>query len=147
MSIGFPTLIGGFIHNCGALELFINNTIRAFATDSLLSANLIKSPLYKRIVLLRQLLHDRSCIGKEVIDSLCNELEEIRKQRNIVAHNPFVSTEPNGTGTEEILVLRYKPVGVDSPDKLTKEDVARLVTKTKDLMIKFTKLIPEATKT
>ena len=147
MTVDFSTLIGRFIHYCGALEFFTNNSIRAFSMDPLLSTNAIKSPLYKRIVLLRQLLHDRSDINKDDIDSLCDELDEIRKQRNIVAHNPFVSTKPNGTGTEEILVLRYKPAGVDSPDKLTKKDVAKLVEQTKQLMIRFAELIPRAAKT
>ncbi len=98
-------------------------------------------------MLLRQLLHDRSDINKDDIDSLCDELDEIRKQRNIVAHNPIVSTKPNESGTEEILVLRYKPTGVTSPDKLTKEDIAKLVEQTKQLMIRFVKLIPESTNT
>jgi len=146
MAVDFTTLIGRFIHHCGALEFFTNNSIRAFAKDPLLSNNLIKSPLYKRIALLRQLLKDRSNIKEDDIDSLCDELDEIRKQRNIVAHNPFVSTKPNGTGTEEILVLRYKPEGVDSPEKLTKKDIIELVEKTKQLMVRFAELIPEATK-
>lgn len=147
MTADFPTLIGRFIHHCGALEFFTNNSIRAFSTDPLLSVDAIKSPLYKRIVLLRQLLHDRSDINKDDIDSLCDELDEIRKQRNIVAHNPIVSTKPNESGTEEILVLRYKPAGVTSPDKITEEDVAKLVEQTNQLMIRFAQLIPAATKT
>ena len=147
MTADFPTLIGRFIHHCGALEFFTNNSIRAFATDPLLSVDAIKSPLNKRIVLLRQLLHDRSDINRDDIDSLCDELDEMRKQRNIVAHNPIVSTTPDESGMEEILVLRYKPAGVASPDKITKEDVAKLVEQTNQLVKRFAQLIPAATKT
>ncbi len=147
MTVDFPTLIGRFIHHCGALEFFINNSIRAYATDSLLSTDAIKSSLYKRIVLLRQLLHERSDINKDDIDFLCDELDEIRKQRNIVAHNPIVSTEPNGPGTEAILVVRHKPAGVTIPEEITREDVARLVEQTRKLMIRFAELVPAATKT
>lgn len=147
MTVDFPTLIGKFIHHCGALEFFINNSIRSYATDLLLSNDAIKSSLYKRIVLLRQLLHERSEIKKNDVDSLCNELDEIRKQRNIIAHNPIVSTKPNGSGTEEILVFRYKTVGVTSPDRITMKDVAKLVDQTNQLMNRFIELIPAATGT
>jgi hypothetical protein len=78
---------------------------------------------------------------------MCDELDEIRNQRNIVAHNPIVSTKPDESGTEEILVLRYKPAGVTIPAKLTKEDITKLVEQTKQLMLRFAKLIPESTKT
>ena len=146
MSKEFSTLIGRFIHHCGALEFLTNNSISAFATDPLLATDAIKSPLYKRIDLLRQLLHDRSDINEDDIDSLCDELDEMRKQRNIVAHNPIMSTKPNDPDTEEILVFRFKPVGIISSDKVTKEDVTKLVEQTRKLLIRFVELIPESTK-
>jgi hypothetical protein len=147
MTEDFSKLIGRFIHHCGVLEFLTNNSIIALATDRVLSTAAIKSPLNKRVVLLRQLLRDRSDINTDDIDSLCDELDEIRKQRNIVAHNPIMSTKPNGSGREELLVLRYKPEGVTIPDKVTKEDVAKLVRQTKQLILRFTELIPEATET
>ena len=145
MSADFSTLIGRFIHHCGALELLTNNSIRAFATDPLLATDAIKSSLYNRIKLLRQLLHDSSGINKNDIDSLCDELDEIRKKRNIVAHNPILSKNPNDTNTGEILVFRYKPAEITSSYKLTKEDVAKLVEQTRKLLITFADLIPEST--
>jgi hypothetical protein len=147
MTADFPTLIGRFIHHCGALGLFINNSISAFATDPLLPRDAIQSTLYRRIVLLRQLLLERPDIKREDIYSLCNELDEIRKQRSIVVHNPIMSTMPNEGGTEVILVLRHKPAGVTSPDKITKEDVAKLIQQTNQLMLRFVELIPAATGT
>jgi len=147
MNTDFPTLIGKFIHHCGAIEFFVNNSIRAFASDPLLSAEAVKSPLYKRIVLLKKLLQERSNVKHDEIDLLCTELDEMRNKRNIVAHNPIVSSAPDESGTEEVLVLRYKPTGVTSPDNLTIKDVSELVKKSKDLMLKFATLVPESTKT
>ena len=109
-----------------------------------MSTNAIKSPLYKRIVLLRQLLHERSDIKEDDIDSLCDELDEMRKNRNIVAHNPIVSTTRDGSGTEDILVLRYKPAGVTT-DTISMENIAKLVEQSGQLMVRFSKLIPDAT--
>ncbi len=146
MSKDFIKLIGMFIHQCGALEFLTNNCIRAFSLDPLLSNEAIKSPFSRRIVLLRQLLYERSNIDKDDIDSISDELNKIREKRNIVAHNPIMSTKPDGSGEEEILVLSYRPVDVTIPDNLTKEDVAKLVNQTKELLIKMGKLIPESTK-
>ena len=142
MTTDFPTLIGKFIHHCGVLEFFTNNSIRAYARDPLLSADAIKSSFYKRIILLRQLLYDRSDIKKNDIDFLCDKLDEIRIERNIIAHNPIFSTMPNGSGTEEILVLRYKPTGVDSPYTITKKEIAtmKVVQQASRLKWKATKL-------
>ena len=147
MSDDFPSLIGKFIHQCGALEFLVNNSIRAFSKDSLLSADAVKSPLYKRINLLRELLKTRSKVDEDEIGRLCNELDALRKKRNIVAHNPIVKSAPNESGTEEILVLRYKPTEVIIPDKLSKKDLAELVNESGALMVRFTKLVPESTKT
>jgi len=147
MAADFPTLVGRFIHHCGALELFTNNAIKAFATDTLLSTDAIESTWYKRIGLLRRLLEERSNVKKDDIKSLCDELDEVRKQRNIVAHNPIVSTDPNGSGTEAILVVRYKPARDTIREEITREDVARLVKQTNKLMRRFAELVPAATKT
>lgn len=147
MTENFPTLIGRFIHHCGALEFLTNNSIRAFARDPLLSNDAIKSSWSKRINLLQKLLNDRSNISKNDINNLCDELEEIRKKRNLVAHNPILSTKPNGSGTEEILVIRYKPDAASCINKITKEDVAKLVIHSNKLIKRFTGLVPDSTKT
>ena len=86
-------------------------------------------------------------IDSDVINSLCDELDEIRIKRNIVAHNPIVSTKPDHTGEEQILVIRHKPSEVVIPDKITKDDISELVNKTKNLMLKLSNLIPESKET
>ena len=147
MTENFPTLIGKFIHHCGALEFLTNNSIRAFARDPLLSNDAIKSSWSKRINLLQKLLSDRSNISKSDIKNLCDELDEIREKRNLVAHNPIVSTKPNESGTEEILVIRYKTDRANCVNKITKEDVAKLVAHTNKLIKRFAGLVPDSTKT
>jgi len=147
MSVDFEKLIGMFIHQCGGLELLTNNCIRAFATDPLLSTDAIKSSFTKRIDLLRKLLHDRSDISKDEINSICDELKIICEKRNIVAHNPIMSTKPNGSGIKEILILRYSPSEVTIPNKLTKGDISKLLSQTTKLLKKIGELIPESTKT
>jgi len=138
MSVDFEKLIGMFIHQCGGLELLTNNCIRAFATDPLLSTDAIKSSFTKRIDLLRKLLHDRSDISKDEINSICDELKIICEKRNIVAHNPIMSTKPNGSGIKEILILRYSPSEVTIPNKLTKGDISKLLSpKLSDFQMDF----------
>ena len=147
MTVSFPTLVGRFIHHCGALEFLTNNAIKVFATDPLLSTDAIESTWYKRIGLLRRLLHERSDIKKDDIKSLCDELDEVRKQRNIVAHNPIMLKEPNESGTEVILVVRHKPEGAITQEELTRENIKELVKQTGKLMVRFVELVPAATKT
>lgn len=125
----------------------MNNSIRAFASDPLLSSELVKAPLRKRIVILKKILKERSKVKHDEIDLLCTELDEMREKRNIVAHNPIISSAPNESGIEEILVIRYGSTEVTTPNKMSKIDVSDLVNKSKDLMLKFATLIPESTKT
>jgi len=147
MAVDFPTLVGRFIHHCGALEFFTNNSIKAFATDGLLSTDAIKSPWKNRIALLRKLLHERSNLQFSDIESLCNEMNDVREKRNIAAHNPILREDPNQVDTEFILVIRHKPEGDTSLEKMTRDDIAELVEQTKHLMLRFTQLVPAATQT
>lgn len=146
MTVDFPKLIGLFIHHCGALELLTNNSIKAFAKDPLLFSEVIKASWSKRITLLRKLLQSRSNLNKDDVGTLCDELDEIREKRNLVAHNPILSTKPNGSGTEEILIVRHKIDKADDIKKITKEDVAELVKQTKNIIMKFVELVPNSTK-
>lgn len=142
----FTTLIGEFIHHCGALELLTNNSIKAFAKDPLLSNDAIKSSWRKRIDLLQKLLSNRSNARDNDIVNLCKKLNEIREKRNLIAHNPIVSKSPNGTGTEEILVVRYKSNAAINVNSITQKDVAKLVNETNELLRRFASLVPESTK-
>ena len=135
--------VGTFIHSCGALELLTNNAIRAFATDSLLSAQSTKMPWARRIVLLRQLLLERTELEESTVKDLCQELDSIRKERNIVAHNPVALTE---NGYEVILVLQYGTDGNSNNDTRTLADIQALVKRAVQLLGIFAATIPSATK-
>jgi len=145
MALNFPELIGRFIHHCGALELLTNNSIKSFSSDPLLLSEVIKFSWYNRITLLRKLLVDRFNLKQADVKILCDELDEIRIKRNLVAHNPILSTKPDGSGTEEILIIRYKVDKVDDIEKITKQDIAVLVKQTKELIIKFAAMVPNST--
>ena len=146
MNDDFPTLIGLFIHHCGSIEFLVNNSIRAFSTDPLLSAEAVAFSLYKRINLLKSLLKERSSIDEEEINLLCKGLDDLRMKRNMVAHNPIFFHEPDNSATAEILVLRYRSDKVEAKNKLIKKDLSELVNISRDLMLKFIDLIPESTK-
>jgi len=147
MASDFAGIIGQFIHHCGALELFTNNSIRYTVKDPSLSSKMIKFTWYNRIILLRLLLVDGFNLKQDDVKKLCDELDEIRKKRNQVAHNPILSTKPDGSGTEEILIIRYKNEKVDVIEKIKKEDIAKLVNQSKALLIKFANMVPSATST
>ncbi len=147
MVTDFPTLIGFFIHHCGALELLTNNAIRALATDKLLSANVLKSPLARRIDVLRALLSERSRLSPAEVKSLCDDLHRIGNRRNLVAHNPIVCDDPNDRGTESVLIVRHKPKGPAASEELSKKELREFVKESAELMARFAKLVPEATQT
>jgi len=142
----FPLAIGKFIHHCGGLELFVNNAIRSFGEDDVLSAAAIKAPLYRRIHTLRNLLHERSDLASEDVVALCDDLEATRKNRNDVVHNPIMTQEVGGWDDAVILCVRYKPDGTIITEELARDDVVRFVNQTSELLQRFAELVPEATK-
>jgi hypothetical protein len=104
----FRQLIGGIIHVCGVLEFLTNDSIKRLGEDSLLSNEIITLPFQRRIRILRDLLHDRSTWSPETVDSLCNELSEIAKLRNEVAHNPIGTDVDDKNAKPFISVIRHK---------------------------------------
>lgn len=147
MTTDFATLVGTFIHHCGALEFLTNNAIRALARDPLLSADAVQAPLARRIALLRRLLEERSELSPSDVKSLCDKLNRLRQRRNMVAHNPICDTKPDGKGLRSILVVRHKPKGSPGLEEVTLEALRDLVNESGELMVRFAKLVPEATST
>ena len=146
LTIDLATLVGRFIHHCGALEHLTNNAIKNLSSDSILATEAIKSSFSKRIELLSRLLRDRSNLNNDDIDYLYNELNAVRKKRNIVAHNPIAFKDTNQTSSEVILIVRHKPEGTEDPKEMSCAEVACLVEKTSKLILRFVELIPDATK-
>ncbi len=144
MTMEFPKLVGAFIHHCGALEFLTNSAIRAFASDDVLSANVVKAPLARRIDVLRALLAQRSALGPAEVASLCDDLNRVRTRRNLVAHNPIVRTDADNEGTESILIVRHKPEGSPDSEELSVHDLRTLVNESRELMERFAELVPEA---
>ena len=147
MSKDFPLLVGRFIHYCGLIEFYVNNSIRAFSKDEILLAIAVKMPLIQRIELLKKLLKERSEINHKEIDSLCKDLDSLRMKRNIVAHNPILSKSPDESSPKEIIAVRYRPVGNHDLSTISEDDISDLVSKSREIMIKIYELIPESRKT
>src|SRR2546427_4370560 len=92
MAEPFAELIGKIVHNCGVLEFFTNNSIRALskANDTPSFDEIISMAFSRRIRILRKLLRKSKILTPE-IDSLLTEILEVAKDRNLVAHNPIAS--------------------------------------------------------
>jgi len=137
-------LVGRLIHHCGALELLVNNSLIQLSYDRILAAEATKAPLVRRIVSLRRLLHDRTDVPDDAIETLCDSLDAIRKKRNMVAHNPIVSAERDPDVPETILVVRYGSEGATKTHEMHREEVADLVTESNVLLRRFIELFPPA---
>ena len=146
MGHDFPQLMGKVIHHCGALELLTNNTIMALGTDPLLASEMVKAPFSRRLPILRRLLEDRSGLPASEVKSLCDELAEIARRRNAVAHNPIVRTDPDDADTEHIMVVRHGPEHAKVKEEIGREELRALVNRTKEAIVRFSRLVPESTR-
>jgi len=135
-------LVGRFIHHCGALELLTNNAIGQLSEDAILASEATKAPFAKRIAMLRCLLTERTELAEEDVKELCDELDRIRKQRNMVAHNPVALPYPGAP--ETILIVRHKPDGRSRVKEMTSREVGDLVTQSNALLRRFVELMPWA---
>ncbi len=143
----FALGVGMFVAHCGALEQLVNLAIRAFGQDEVLSSATSRVSLFKRIEILRELLRQRSDLALDDINALCEDLHVTRKRRNDVAHNPVATREPNEWDDAAVLVLRHKPDGTIVTEELTRETITGFVNESQNLMLRFTRLVPEATRT
>jgi hypothetical protein len=138
----FAELVGRIINNCGALELFTDNTIRALSKDDLLFNEIIDTAFARRIQVVRKLLKRANRHNSE-IESLLNSILELAKDRNLVAHNPIASSDEQGTDSY-VLVVRHKtgfPPGMDKLDRARLEDIAE---RSRAAMAEFLRLLPGA---
>lgn len=148
MTDEFVTVVGKFIHHCGALEFLVNNSIRTYSDDYDQASKAVNQPLSNRIGILQKLLTEKSDIEKEDIDHICSELHDLRVKRNAVAHNPIVASAPDESAEFKIMVLRYRnEKNVEIPDELTKDDVGKLVGRSSKLALRIMELIPDSNKT
>lgn len=145
MEWDFPQLIGIVIHHCAALELDTNNAIMGLSRDSLLASEMVKSPFSRRIAVLRSLLTERTKLPPSEIKSLCDELRDIAKLRNAIAHNPISRDDPQRPESERILVVRHTP-GKAQVNEINRNELASLVDRTAATMRKFSELVPTSRK-
>ena len=138
----FAELVGRIINNCGVLELFINNTIRALSKDPILFNEVIGSNIPRRLKVLRELLA-RSNLLKPGVESLFSEIREIAQDRNLVAHNPIASSDPEGNNSY-VLVVQHKTGFPPDIDKLDRERLEAIAERSRRAMDEFLRLFPGA---
>ena len=93
----FSELIGICIKSCGMLEFHVNHFIKSLGKDPILVEHVTKLVLNRRINVLRDLMLDQPELTAPEVNSLCNELEKIAKDRNVIAHNPVVISAPSAS--------------------------------------------------
>ncbi|MFH1459989.1 MAG: hypothetical protein ABIG64_06420 [Candidatus Omnitrophota bacterium] len=143
MTEEFTNLVGKIIQNCGLLELLVNNSVKALSTDNLLSAKIIKFPYQRRIDVLKSLLKERTELEITDIDSLYCDLKEISEQRNIIAHNPIASDDPDNNAEPYILIVKHQSE-TPNVEKMGSTELKKILKKSNDTLIKYIKLIPES---
>jgi hypothetical protein len=138
----FAELVGRIINNCGVLELFINNTIRALSKDPILFNEVIGSNIPRRVKVLRELL-TRSKLLTPKIESLLSEIKEIAKDRNLVAHNPIASSDEQGTDSY-VLVVQHKTGFPPEIDRLDHARLEAIAERSRRAMTEFLRVLPGA---
>jgi hypothetical protein len=114
----FSELIGTVIKSCGMLEFHVNHFIKSLGKDPILVKHVTKLLLNRRINVLRDLMLDQPELTAPEVNSLCDELEKIAKDRNLIAHNPVViSAQPDGP---KIVDLRS---GVSQPKEFAEAEL------------------------
>ena len=136
--MSFVELVGTIIHNCGVLEFFTNNIIRALSTESEY-ARIIWLQFARRIRELRRLLRTKGLLTDDLI-SLLQEMRAIADDRNLVAHNPIAS---DGTSSYILLVQRTStfPPDIDRLDSSWLQAMAERSLRARDT---FLHLLPGA---
>jgi len=121
-------LIGKIMHHCGALEFLTNNAIKTLSTDSILANEIVNLHFARRISILRQLLQARTTLSKSDIKSLCDEIDEISKWRNDIAHNPIISEQEQITDESSYIVVLKGTSGIiDTKKKITRRELVSIV--------------------
>lgn len=114
--------IGKIIHHCGAIELIVNLQIKRLSRDSVLADEVVKSSLHKRADILKMLLErERHDLDSEHIRQLIDDVKKLGNERNIIAHNPLISTNED---LSDAKVLFYKK---GKADEYTVDDIKRVL--------------------
>ncbi|WP_269526833.1 hypothetical protein [Coraliomargarita parva] len=137
----FHALIGGFIHQCGAIELLINAAIKNYCPEEILVTEVVKLPLFKRLNILKRALKERTEIEHPKIDLLFKDLDELRLERNKVAHNPILLSSLGETEGGEIHVVRFKS-DCSNDERINKERMHELACASGAALRRLSELIP-----
>lgn len=110
----FAFTVGKTVQNYGTIEYLINDLIALIVKDRLIVSHVVTQPVSKRIEFLEALIkRDATTIEREglVLTGLFSAAKAAFKNRNKIAHNPFVIREQKIRGESQITsgihVIRY----------------------------------------
>jgi len=105
MSETFSQLVGNIFKSFGAIEYRTNRLIESLTKDDeiLPKEEILKLSFERRIKILSRLLRKRTQMPADEIDSLVENLKDLAKKRNVIAHNPVAT---NAQGNSFIIHIR-----------------------------------------
>jgi len=90
--------IGNIVTWCGAIEMLINEQIKHHSLDELLANEFLKTSLHRRADILKKLLtRERRDLSPDYIKNLITNIKILGNERNIIAHNPLLSDNQDGS--------------------------------------------------
>ena len=100
----FSQLVGNIFKSFGAIEYRTNRLIQLLTKDDeiLPKEEILKQSFERRIKILSRLLK-RTQVPADEIDSLVENLKDLAKKRNVIAHNPVAT---NAQGNSFIIHIR-----------------------------------------
>jgi hypothetical protein len=141
MADTFPEMIGKIIHNCGVLEFFTNNITRALC-DEVTFEKALKTGFKRRLSILERLLREENKLSPEMA-ALIKEMKKLADDRNVIAHNPIASDDPEGKNSYILLFRRTSsfPPAMEKRDLAWLENVAM---RSREAVSTFNRLLPGA---
>jgi hypothetical protein len=141
----FAFSIGKAIHHYGAIEFLINELVALLVKDNLLAGNLVQLGIVKRLELLESLIARKEQQLRDhgwQAGDLFNLSKAAFRERNKIAHNPFVVRVDRETSEVElgILVVRYHEEGVKE-EWINRSRMDQLTAASNDLLSRFNCLL------
>ena len=143
----FTLGVGRAIQNYGVIESLINKLIEVIIKDSLIQHHIIKQAASKRIEILEGFVkRDGGSIDGNGIKltTLFNDTRDALKNRNKLAHNPFVIEEKRaGVASSNVWginVIRYSQ-GKNSEEWIDVSELNIIISESCDLIARFNQLL------
>ena len=119
----FAHKVGHAIQNFGAIEFLANHMLELLVLNQVLYRTIVEQSISRRLSVLEKLLlrvQPKISLNANELTALFSRIRAVFKERNKIAHNPFVAEElPTAPGSTApslrfgILVIRYHDYGTE----------------------------------